>query len=50
MIAEAAGGAATDGRQRILELQPTGIHERTALVIGSRREVELLGRIVREVL
>ena len=48
MIAEAAGGAATDGKTRILELQAEGIHDRTALVVGSRREVELLERLVRE--
>ena len=48
MIAEAAGGAAVNGRDRILELQPTGVHERTPLVVGSRREVELLQRLVRE--
>ena len=50
MIAEAAGGAATDGHQRILEIKPTEIHERTGLVVGSRREVELLDRVMREVL
>lgn len=39
-IAENAGGLATDGRQRILDCQATDIHQRTALVIGSRDEVE----------
>ena len=48
MIAEAAGGAAIDGSERILDLQATAIHERTPLVVGSRREVELLQRLVRE--
>ncbi len=48
MIAEAAGGAAIDGSERILELQATGIHQRTPLVVGSRREVELLRKLVRE--
>ena len=48
MIAEAAGGAATNGAERILELEATSIHERTPLVVGSRREVELLQRLVRE--
>ncbi len=48
MIAEAAGGAATDGSERILELQATGIHQRTPLIVGSRREVELLRKLVRE--
>ncbi|MEQ1504580.1 MAG: class 1 fructose-bisphosphatase [Myxococcota bacterium] len=34
-LAERAGGAATDGRTRILDLVPTGLHDRTPLVIGS---------------
>jgi fructose-1,6-bisphosphatase I len=36
-IVERAGGAATDGRSRILDLKPTALHDRTPLVIGSRR-------------
>ncbi len=47
MIAEAAGGAAVDGAERILELRGAGVHARTPLVLGSRREVELLQRMVR---
>ncbi len=43
-VIEGAGGAATDGRTRILELKPTHVHQRTPLVFGSRREVELIGR------
>ncbi len=39
-IAEQAGGAAHDGRQRILEKQPTSLHQRTPLIIGSKDEVE----------
>ncbi len=34
-IAEKAGGAATDGRARILDITPTELHDRTPLVIGS---------------
>jgi len=34
-IAECAGGAATDGRGRILDLAATGLHQRTPLVIGN---------------
>ena len=37
---EPGGGGARDGTRRILELQPTELHERTPLFIGSRREVE----------
>ena len=48
MIAEQAGGAATNGSQRILTIEAKGIHDRTALVVGSRREVELLGKLVGE--
>lgn len=38
-IAEQAGGAATDGRQRILDIEPRDIHQRTPLVVGSKEEV-----------
>ena len=40
MLAEQAGGMATDGRKRILDLQPKEIHQRTPLVVGSRKEME----------
>ena len=39
MIAEQAGGAATTGRQRILDLQPTDIHQRVAVALGSPEDV-----------
>ncbi len=39
-IAEQAGGLAIDGQQRILEIEPREIHQRTPLVFGSRAEVE----------
>lgn len=38
-LAEQAGGAATDGRMRLMEKQPCEMHERTPLIIGSKREV-----------
>ncbi len=38
-IAEQAGGAASDGRQRILDKQPKALHQRTPLIIGSKEEV-----------
>lgn len=41
-IAEQAGGMAIDGSQRILDLQPTDIHQRTPFIVGSSEEVELL--------
>jgi fructose-1,6-bisphosphatase len=48
MIAEAAGGVATNGAERILEQTAAGVHDRTALAVGSVREVEMLQRMVRE--
>jgi len=39
-LAEQAGGAATDGSQRILEKEPFELHQRTPLIIGSQQEVE----------
>ena len=47
-IAEQAGGMAIDGKGRILDLQPTSIHQRTPLVVGSRCEVEALRKMVQE--
>src|SRR5262245_42466334 len=46
LLAEQAGGLATDGRRRILEIVPESLHQRTSLVVGSRVEVELLGKMV----
>ncbi len=42
LIAEQAGGSASDGRQRILDIQPEGIHQRTPLIVGSRVEMQRL--------
>ncbi len=39
-IAEQAGGKGTDGHQRILDIQPTELHERTAIFIGSKNLVD----------
>jgi len=39
-VIEQAGGAATDGKQRIMDLLPTQLHERVAVVLGSKNEVE----------
>jgi fructose-1,6-bisphosphatase I len=41
-LVEQAGGAATNGRQRILDLEPGKLHERVAVVLGSKNEVERL--------
>jgi fructose-1,6-bisphosphatase I len=39
-IVEQAGGLATNGRERILDLLPTQLHERVSVVLGSKNEVE----------
>jgi fructose-1,6-bisphosphatase I len=39
-IVEQAGGAATNGQQRILDIQPQKLHERVSVILGSRNEVE----------
>ena len=39
-LIEQAGGAATNGKQRILDLQPSQLHERVSVVLGSKNEVE----------
>ena len=39
-LIEQAGGAATNGRQRILDIQPTKLHERVSVILGSKNEVE----------
>jgi len=44
MIVEQAGGAATDGKGRIMEIQPTKLHQRVPVFLGSKSEVELVTR------
>lgn len=39
MLVEQAGGMATNGRARILDIEPKGLHERVSVVIGSKNEV-----------
>ena len=39
-LVEQAGGAASTGRQRMLEVQPTGLHQRVPVFLGSKAEVE----------
>jgi fructose-1,6-bisphosphatase len=48
MIVEQAGGWASTGRQRILEVEPTGLHQRVPVILGSRSEVERMVRYHRE--
>jgi fructose-1,6-bisphosphatase I len=39
-LVEQAGGAATNGRQRIMDIQPGKLHERVSVILGSKNEVE----------
>ena len=41
MIVEQAGGRGSDGRQRLLDIQPTALHQRTPVYLGSAPFVEL---------
>ncbi|MEK6594563.1 MAG: class 1 fructose-bisphosphatase [Pseudomonadota bacterium] len=40
LIVEQAGGAATNGQQRILDIQPGALHQRIGVILGSKNEVE----------
>lgn len=42
LLIEQAGGLASTGHQRILELQPEALHQRCSVILGSRHEVERL--------
>src|ERR1043165_472470 len=48
MVVEQAGGSASTGSERILDLQPTSLHERVPLIIGSTLDVELYEKFCRE--
>jgi len=45
-IVEQAGGKASDGTKRIMEIKPTELHQRTPLYIGSREDVELVEKFI----
>ncbi len=45
-IAEQAGGMAIDGQRRILDIEPSDIHQRTPFIIGSREEVSQLQNLL----
>ncbi|MDN4061314.1 class 1 fructose-bisphosphatase [Massilia sp. YIM B02769] len=48
MIVEQAGGAATDGVNRIMDISPTKLHQRVPVFLGSKEEVELVTRYHQE--
>jgi fructose-1,6-bisphosphatase I len=43
-IVEQAGGSATDGKTPILDIQPTRLHQRVAVVLGSKNEVDVVAK------
>jgi fructose-1,6-bisphosphatase I len=45
-ICEQAGGAAIDGKIRVLDVQPTELHQRTPLFIGSKSDVDLATQVL----
>ncbi len=47
-IVEAAGGRATDGKNRILEINPKSLHQRSPLYIGSKEDVLLAEKFLTE--
>lgn len=47
-IVEQAGGLATNGRKRIMEIEPTELHQRTPLFIGSKNMVEKVHEFIAE--
>jgi fructose-1,6-bisphosphatase len=48
MVVEQAGGLASTGRGRILDVQPTELHQRIPVILGSRNEIERIERYHRE--
>jgi fructose-1,6-bisphosphatase I len=42
LLCEQAGGKSFDGKQPILDVQPTGLHQRVSVMLGSKEEVERL--------
>ncbi len=47
-LAEQAGGKAIDGEMRILDKMPTDIHQRTPIYFGSKKDVEMIERLLKE--
>ncbi len=47
-IVEQAGGRASTGKQRMLEVQPTSLHQRIPIIIGSEDDVLLAEKFIRE--
>jgi fructose-1,6-bisphosphatase I len=47
-LIEQAGGAASDGKQRILDIQPENFHQRAPVFIGTKEAVALAEQYIRE--
>jgi len=47
-LMEQAGGVATTGYERILDVQPEKLHQRVSVIMGSREEVETVAAYHRE--
>ena len=47
-LAEQAGGAASNGQQRLLDIEPHDIHQRTPLVVGGEVEMAEFERVMKE--
>ena len=43
-LVEQAGGAATTGRERILDILPNALHQRVPVILGSKNEVDRVTR------
>jgi fructose-1,6-bisphosphatase I len=41
-VVEQAGGAASTGYERILDIEPQKVHQRVAVILGSKEEVDVL--------
>jgi len=48
LLVEQAGGRATDGAHDLLDLKPTGLHQRVPVVLGSREEVDRIANYHRK--
>jgi fructose-1,6-bisphosphatase I len=47
-IAEQAGGSGSTGKMRVMDVEPTKVHQRVPLFIGSKKEVEYLESFVKD--
>lgn len=48
MIIECAGGKASNGRERMMDLVPPSIHARSGIFLGSKKEVEKIEELYRD--